>query len=405
MINTPDIYIKSILNGDERAYSLLFRIFAQDHDELKLKAACFLAKQVRELDYFSIIRIDQQMRQAIEVNWLIDWRSIPIERFFCKQMTEDERRAVLVFASFHPSGFVREAATRAISHYQGTLPYIILRLNDWVSTVRHAAKISFSHRIASPVFGELSQAFPFVIKLEKGMRDNHHAAVDTLCSLLMAPEHEQELNIILESRYCIVRRVCVKTLCRDVQHNIKIIKNHFLKETDPFIKLFILEKLLLAEHTWQPELLEILAKDKYYKIRLFYLKIKRQNENKESQFEPYLLDSNAHVRRLTRQIIGSLNACYDFQHFYLQHLDGTQQAAAMIGFAEVSQQKDCAVLEPYLETKDARVLCALIKALMSLNFEYYEHKMVEYLNDSRHCVVNKTSFCKSKNKKNIFFNN
>lgn len=57
--------------------------------------------------------------------------------------------ALLQVASFHDSGFVREAAIRAMDADQSgdELPYLLLRLNDWVPVIHHAARGAIERRL------------------------------------------------------------------------------------------------------------------------------------------------------------------------------------------------------------------------------------------------------------------
>src|SRR3990170_3384306 len=59
------------------------------------------------------------------------------------------RATVLALLSFHPSGYVREEVVdRLARSSEGwELPYLLLRLNDWVAEVRQRARIAVLDRI------------------------------------------------------------------------------------------------------------------------------------------------------------------------------------------------------------------------------------------------------------------
>ena len=43
---------------------------------------------------------------------------------------------ILALGSFHPNGYYRQACLEEMAGYPGALPFLVLRLNDWVGEVR-----------------------------------------------------------------------------------------------------------------------------------------------------------------------------------------------------------------------------------------------------------------------------
>ena len=70
---------------------------------------------------------------------------------------------VLGLASFHPSGYVREAACKLLE--EGGIRYLLLRLNDWVPQVRKAAHQALNSLLL-PHHRELIDCLPLVYRLE-----------------------------------------------------------------------------------------------------------------------------------------------------------------------------------------------------------------------------------------------
>ena len=69
------------------------------------------------------------------------WGALTPEALLARAPTAS-RTAYFGIASFHPSGYVREAAVRSLAKSRDveTLPFLLLRLNDWVSPVRVEAE-------------------------------------------------------------------------------------------------------------------------------------------------------------------------------------------------------------------------------------------------------------------------
>ena len=127
-------------------------------------------KKLRPICFDDLVRVDEQMRQTTSMEWSIDWRRISIDNFFTSEMSKDARRAVIVFASFNPNGFIRERAVRMMKDYDGTLPFAILRLNDWVAQVQTAAIEIADYRLSNLAADELIAALPFADKLSRSGR-------------------------------------------------------------------------------------------------------------------------------------------------------------------------------------------------------------------------------------------
>ena len=78
----------------------------------------------------------------------------------------------LVLASFHPSGYVREAAAGRLAERddQLALPALVLRAADWVPQVRARARLALEQRLSSPSADVLLTVGPLAVVL--GERDH-----------------------------------------------------------------------------------------------------------------------------------------------------------------------------------------------------------------------------------------
>ena len=141
-----DSHIQDFYAGDLRALAK-FLCFSENISTQKLKASQVLNEALISSSFDDICKIDIQMRETTSMEWNIDWKTLKIENFITKQMSKDEQRAVLIFSSFNPNGYIREQALKLLVFYEETLPYLVLRLNDWVYNVRQTALTMFSKRI------------------------------------------------------------------------------------------------------------------------------------------------------------------------------------------------------------------------------------------------------------------
>ncbi len=175
-------------------YPLVFCVFSENHTQSKLDAAEFLAIMLQRLSFNEIIKIDIQMRETTP-EWSIDWTRLDLVNFLLTEMSKEQKAAVLAFASFHPNGYLREKAVRFLSQYDMTLPYILLRKNDWVQQVRKVGQKSFEIRMENLSEGELLAALPFVEKLNRCNRESHQFDNERFYNALLNPKNNGELEI------------------------------------------------------------------------------------------------------------------------------------------------------------------------------------------------------------------
>lgn len=124
-------YMQYVTSGKSGYLPYIFCIFSERDAKAQRNAAKFLSEQLETFTFDDSIKIDLQMREKTSIEWSVAWRDIKPEDFLLPKMTASEKRAVLIFASFHPNGYFREKAVKRLADYSLSLPYILLRVNDW----------------------------------------------------------------------------------------------------------------------------------------------------------------------------------------------------------------------------------------------------------------------------------
>jgi len=107
--------------------------------------------------------------------------------------------AALGAASFHPSGFVREAAVRALADvWSGDeLRFLLIRRNDWVEPVRRAATAALDARVGAWNAALFLPELALVERLAECGRDDHLPFVRAVRTLL---RDEAATRIVLVGR-------------------------------------------------------------------------------------------------------------------------------------------------------------------------------------------------------------
>jgi hypothetical protein len=95
------------------------------------------------------------MRERSPYNWSYPspWAELKPGQLNLLQRFEGESVFALGVASMHYSGYVRDAALRRLSDTQdgSELPFLLLRLNDWVEEVRQTALALVRLRVTSGI--------------------------------------------------------------------------------------------------------------------------------------------------------------------------------------------------------------------------------------------------------------
>ena len=222
--------IKALNEGDLRRLPWIFCVFSEENSQSKLLAAKALNNVLKSFEFDDIIRIDMQMRQTTSMEWSINWREQKIGNFFTSTMNIEERKSVLIFASFNANGFIRERAVQMMGDHDGSLPYIILRQNDWVLQVRQSASKAFDKKMQNLSKGEILTSLPFAEKLKWSSRGSDGEYTQKLFDKLISPEHKEDLARGLQSQNLRTRRICIGAIFEASQPDIR------KRKIDPTLK-------------------------------------------------------------------------------------------------------------------------------------------------------------------------
>jgi len=379
--------IQALEQGDYRRIPWIFCALAEQHVDSKLIAAQSLARMLANLNYDDIVSIDRQVRQTTSMAWSIDWHKKRIEDFFSTKMTVVERRAIIIFASFNPNGFIREKALMMMKDYDNTLPFIILRLNDWVIQLRQAASKAFNEKMQKLNEGELLLALPFAEKLRWCNRGSNDECIRLFFEKLTSQEHQEELKSGLLSSDVRTRRICISALFDSSYTNISMAIKHLEHEPDPFLRSVLFTKLSHSG-TQIDSVARTMLQDKFptnRRLALQYL-YEAKSEDVINISSTLLLDRNASVRALARNILQEKNNSFEFSPFYIKALENST-VAAIAGLGETGHITDSQHIERYIRDNRIAVVRAALVSLMRLDSDKYKAVILEMLNDKRIGVV------------------
>lgn len=370
-------YISHVKAGELAFVPWVYCALAQGTDRQKETAARTLAEVLAGLTLDGLVRMDLRMRETTSMEWSIPWRTLEVEDLFAPHMSLAECRAVLVFSTFHPNGYIREQAVAALGNDPQALPAVLLRCNDWVAQVRQAALESLKRLLERADGPEIAAALPILEKLRRSGR----CQLDDILPLFVQAcrRNPDLLRLGLESGDVRARRLCISQLPAlgevDSAYLIRRVKG----EPDPFLRK-LLYQTLLDMGVDGMDLSRRFLRDKYPPNRALALEYLEEHEAKDllERALALLLDKSARVRETAREIVKGRDRDFDLRQFYLEHLPD-RPTVSILGLGETGSAEDCPRIADFLTRPQPNQVRAAMTALMKLDPEHYGEAVTQGL--------------------------
>lgn len=378
-------YIGHVKAGELAFVPWVYCALARGTDQQKAAAAQTLAEVLAGLNADGLVAMDLRMRETTSVEWSMDWRALRLEDLFARDLSPEECRAVLVFSTFHPNGYIREQAVAALGTDSQVLPAVLLRCNDWVAQVRQAALESLKCLLESADGAEIAAALPI---LEKLRRSSRCQLDDILPLFFRAFQRDPELLPLgLESGDVRARRLCISLLPDLENVDIHALTERVKREPDPFLRKLLYQTLLELGVDGM-ELSRRFLGDKYPPNRVLALAYLAEHgaEDLFRQAVALLMDRSGRVREAARDIVVQTDKDFDLRQFYRERLRD-RPAVAILGLGETGNRGDCLAIADFLSHPQPAVVRAAMTALMGLDPEGWTGAVTEQLATDQPGVV------------------
>ena len=282
--------------------------------------------------------------------------------------------SLIALASFHQSGYVRENAIRRLSLITtgAEVPFLILRLNDWVSNIRDAAYTAIQSRIKP----EYCQAFitsqPLLSRLEFAGRADHKEIISSINGLLKSDQCRTALFESLRSQDRFIRRASFIVALDLTEPDLKHVVTQGLKDDDTVIRRWAAQKISTAfEGETLKHFVELMKRDRFMPVRREALRIaiELNPDRAVEELHNALLDSHQSIREEARYRLQKTQPI-DVAAFYRQLLvtaEGPALYSAIIGLGETGGVEDDRLIVPYATHPTSKIRSAAIRALAKLN--------------------------------------
>lgn len=355
-------------SGDPYEFPRLLSMAVSRHPDTARAAAAAIRAHLGTLSPRRLAELDERIRHRF---WWISYQEG--ETWHRIRPGDVARLAALGveplgLASFHTSGYVREAAVRELAAIRdgSELPFLLIRLRDWVEPVRRLAYDAVRERMTPGYAHHFVHNLWLVLRLEWAERTDHAPFVADVRALLTGPGRAAVTDG-LSVRDLWLRRACFALLLDPPGGDAEEIVTRALRDDDHVIVLRALRRAsdVLPEERMR-ETLRALARNPYILVRREALATWARlfPDTAEPELRRALLDPTARVRRVAREGLALPPEAY--RDVYLAALDGARGArlrAALYGLGEQGSKDDAGVLLPYLSAREAGVRRAAVTSL------------------------------------------
>lgn len=370
------------VEGNYSYLSIIFEIFTIDNAmECQKKVAKKIYELISDISVKDLIGLSEKCRvrmysyfwnEGVEgVSYNVQCKNFRFERDKFKHLTDEEYFSVLRLGTFHPNGFYRQMCMECLSEYKDNLPFYILRMNDWVQTIRPLAyELSMMELMNDDVF-VIFTALPMIDKVKNSGR-REKACIDEILAIAEKVILEKIPNCSLYSivnSEIIIKNIIYKYLCKKNILTINKMKQLLNMEKTGYGKGLIFEALLNNYDLSINEIEEYLSsKNSIVRFKALEFKYKKLKKSWLG-LELMLLDKSRRIRDNVRFIL-SRDGSFDVLDYYKNELKVNNNSVAILGIGECGSSKDVDVILSYLNSDDDIIIKKALKAygmLMSYN--------------------------------------
>jgi HEAT repeat protein len=357
--------------------------------EVATAAAMAVHKLVLASTTKDLVWLDGGVRQLTTYGELsYEWFKLYPDQLNMLERFGSASASLFGIASFHRSGYVREAAIKRLDETTSgdALPFLILRLNDWVSNVREVAYQTIRARLRPEYARHFVATLTLVSRLEVAGRVDHKELLDAINEFLQGDEGRSALLESLTSGDRFLRRASFRIILKSPKSDLPQIVRNALLDQDSVIRLWAAQTVSLTfEGATLDSVLQLMKRDRFMPVRREALRISinRNSPGLSAELRAALLDSHTSLREEARYYLSKLDSM-DVPAFYRQSLatgDERTLYSAISGLGETGSAADDQFILPYPTHQVGRVRRAAIKALAKLHGAQHIDVFTEGLKD------------------------
>lgn len=377
-------YAQELWAGKQNYLAAIYQMLTVADKECVQRAAFEIAQYMKGLNSRCLILLDEQFRESTSMEWFINWDKILLSDLKDKIEEKENYLWVLRLGTFHPNGYFREKCMKELAGECNSLPYLILRLNDWVAPVRENA-IRLVQENGIKTTEEFIEALPYLEKVRRGSR-RMPETIDFLDQLFSEKIANRQIDLLKCSQYEAPTR---KYLYRLLMEQEAVSKEDAIlllsKEKDGQCKYQLLVQILKQYPCTEADI-DCYLSSKSSIVRQKALELKYSMTGGYWQgVEKLLLDKAKRVRAMAAYILRK-HTDMDIVAYYEARLETPDKWVCILGIGENGTKEDASKIQKYLKDTDVRVVKRTLFAINMLlgekasdiywNYLFYEQETV-----------------------------
>ncbi|MEK6701470.1 MAG: hypothetical protein AABZ53_04345 [Planctomycetota bacterium] len=381
-------------SGELEAIPAILYVLAHDTPAMRKAGAVAIARLADLIPIGALPGIETRLRRSLEMSFSWNKRSVAVV------LAQDWTPQVWGILSMHPSGFVRETAVRRLASCDAAaiaLPFLLLRINDWVAPVRIVAIDAVRGCITKGGVSDWTPILGLVDHLRSRSRADHTWLVEEIANRFLRPDARAELMRAANSRDRSIARWAFSTAMRLESDDRAVFVRLGLESTDPVARL----RSAGAIKVWKecPDraaLLSTMTADRFMPIRreALYAMLDEAPEIRRACLLSALLDPHPSMRAAARFYLREDArqgvAPFDARAVCLKALEtegGAASVATIAGLGECGIRADADLVAPFVFATRPSVGAAAVRAVASLDRDSRALWFVELIADSRPAIA------------------
>lgn len=293
--------------------------------------------------------------------------------------------------SSHGNGYLREAATERLDQEiksGNEIPFLLMRTNDWVASVRTAAERALESRVADSNIAVFHRHLNLIALLKKRQRASASPLLRKIETLLQRDaialvNHSLRAPDQAERRYGLT--LALEWVGGLDPEKKSTLLSQIISSRDPGTRLHVAHWLTKASTMpdLQFQFLPALIEDRFFSVRRIALAwcAVRAPQNYIDRIHAALLDDCYPVRALAHFHLPKLEN-FDLRSFYLHALNSCAPRnlmAVLYGLSETGEREDSNLILPFLNAQKPKIAKAALAAFAKLNPTTHLNHSVEAL--------------------------
>lgn len=374
-------------SGEPAVLADIHWYLVEESQEVATEAARAVRRLLEASQPGDLLWLDQRVRGA----WWYDSNAYgesatDFQRLALERLGSDPEFgfAVCALGSIHPSGHVREAAVRRLDkHSDGSeLPYLLVRLTDWVREVETVARRAVKRRAVPENIPRLVDQLEIIAALPERQRAWEGGAAKVVLDLLTIPDAIDPLKGALSSPRRAQRRTAARLLIEHAQADLDALVHEVKDNPDSIIRLRVM-RVALKTKAAKEETLRLFLADNFAPLRGLVLGALLDLSPRDASelATAGLMDGAAAVRREAQwyfQQRGDL----DLTNFYVEHLIDDRTSVvrtALKGLGQIAAQAAIKEVQPFLTAETPSLVRTAVEVLAGLSPGEHDQQFMELL--------------------------